>query len=177
MKTITHKQLAEMIAKSQGSLIVGIQALTDAKARKTGNKFGPIFKQVRAVGFVGADYEKAVNREAGRQGEKPRFEAEKLPWGKWLIPNKLIENNGKLYLRTQSSPGVRRKQPAKVLSYRDAMGKFLSREEIKPFLPPVYESAKQQSETGIDATVWVRTYAFDSIQKIRIAGQTFQVVS
>lgn len=156
--------------------IVGLLALTDSRARKTGNPYGTIYKQVRAVGFVGADYELAVNREAIRQEQSATFQGESLPWGQWLIPHKVIQHNGKLYLRTQTTPGNRQRQAAKVICYRDTNGKFLARDDVKPFLPVVRESAKQQNETGIDKTVWVRTYAFDSIQKIRIAGTTYKLV-
>lgn len=174
MKTISQNQLLEIIRDSKGALIVGLLTLTDAKARKTNNPFGQIFKQVRSVGFVGADYQKAVERESGRQLTNSNdFQSESLPWGEWLILNKVIIHKGEFYLRTQTTPNQRRKQAAKVLNYRDAGGKFLSFESIKNFLPPVYESAKQQDEAGLDKTVWVRTYKFSSIQKIRINGQTF----
>lgn len=175
MKTITYSQLLAKLATINGLAIIGLHALTDTKARKTGNPFGQVFKQVSTVGFVGANYEDAVNREAIRQDGYAEFQAEKLPWGQWLIRNKVIEHNGKLYLRTQTTPGNRRKQPAKVTAYRTANGQFVSREDIKPFLPVARESNKQQKETGIDQTVWVRTYAFDSIQRIRIAGQTYSL--
>ena len=164
-----------MIAHSKGMLIVGLHALTDSKARKTGNPYGTIYKQVRAVGFVGADYELAVNNEAIRQEQSATFKAESLPWGKWLIPHKIIQHDGKLYLRAQTTPGNRRKQAARVVCYRDASGKFLARDDVKPYLPPVRESEKQQRQTGIEKTVWVRTYAFSSIQKIRIAGITYKL--
>ncbi len=174
MKTLSHKQLFDTIAASSGVLIVGILALIDARARKTGNPFGVTFKDISAVGFVGADYTKAVEREGARQGEKVEFDGGPLPWGVWALPNKVIEHRGGYYLRTQSTPGQRRKQAAKVLAYRNASGHVLDREKVKQFLPPVYESAKQQDE-GLTETVWVRTYAFDSIKKIRIAGVTYKL--
>lgn len=173
MDTLTHNGLVKRIAASKGVLIVGLLALVDCKARKTNNPYGTIFKWIRGVGFVGVDYERAVNREAIRQGETPEFGTESLPWGEWLLPNKVITHNGNLYLRTQTTPNQRRKQPAKVLRYENDNGFVLSKDEIKQFLPAPRESNKQQEETGIDSTVWVRTYKFDSIYKIRIAGKTY----
>lgn len=175
MKTLNHSQLVEKIATIKGMAIVGLLATTDARARKTNNPFFPITKTIRAIGFVGANYENAVNREANRQGETPEFQAESLPWGQWLIPGKIIEHKGEMYLRTQTTPGNRRKTPAKVLNYRAGDGKFISRDEAKPFLPVARESNKQQEETGIQQTVWVRTYSFDSLKKMRIAGQTYHI--
>lgn len=177
MKSLTHSQLINGLKHSKGLAIVGLLTLTDTKAKKTGNPFAlPILKTVRTIGYVGANYEKAVNREANRQGETPAFEAESLPWGSWLIPGKVIEHNGQFYLRTQTTPGNRRKMPAKVLGYQDAKGNPVTYQEIKQFLPIARESNKQQEETGIQQTVWVRTYAFNSILKIRISGETYKLI-
>jgi hypothetical protein len=175
MKTINHAELIEIIKKSQGALIVGIQALTDAKAKKTNNPFGQIFKQFRTVGFVGADYELAVLNEGFRQNKEIDFNAGKLPWGVWHLLHKVIVHKGDYYLRTQSTPGQRRMQPARILNYRNAQGEFLSYDEIKDLLPEQKESIKQQM-AGLNKTIWVRTYKFDSIQKIRIAGQTYKLI-
>jgi len=173
--SLTHSELVALLDGIKGTAIVGLTALTDAKARKTGNPFGQIFKQVRAVGFVGAEYGKAVNREAKRQGTTQSFVANSLPWGTWLVPFKVITHNGEYYLRTQTTPGQRRKVAAKVLCYRDARGMYLPRETVKPFLPIAKESTRQQTETGIEETVWVRTYAFKSLQSVRIAGRTYNI--
>jgi hypothetical protein len=173
--TLTQKQLLERLKNSQGTVIVGIEAITDARANKTGNPHGKILKHVRAVGIVGADYQTSVNNEALRQNGKPVFKAEKLPWGEWLVNGKVIQHNGRLYMRTQCTPGQRRKQPAKVLSYRDENGKFISKDEAMKFVPVRQESTKQQNKTGIEKTLWVSTYAFDSIKKVRIGGQTYEL--
>jgi hypothetical protein len=171
IKTITQKTLAEKIAKLSGTIIAGLQTLTDAKAKT--NPIGKILKQSRFVGFIGANYQSAVEREATRQGvDASEFQGEKLPWGKWLVPNKLIEHKGKLYLRTQFTP---RQRPNKVI-YRNETGQFLSKETILPYLPPVRESAKQQ-DIGLEKTIQVRTFSFDSIQKIRLQGVTYRVAA
>ena len=175
MKNLNHLQLIEKL-NTPGTKIVGLLALVDARAKKTNNPHGRIDKQVRVVGFVGADYETSVNREATRQDATPVFQAEKLPWGKWHVLNKVIEHNGGFYLRTQTTPGNRRVQPAKVLFYRGENGQFLAYDDIKDFLPEAKESNKQQSWTGINKTVWVRTYKFSSILRIRINGETFKLI-
>lgn len=172
MKTLNHLELLEKIKSLKGMAILGIESLTDARARKTGNPFGKILKKTRAVVHCGADYESAVNREALRQGGSPEFTAESLPYGQWLIPGKVIEHKGEFQLRTQSTPGKRRKQAPKV-AFQTESGLPLSYDEVKPFLPPKTESNKQQEETGIVETVHVRNFKFDSIKKIRIAGTTY----
>ena len=177
MKTLTYSKLIEKLKSAKGAAIVGIEALTDAKPLKTGNPFDGILKHVRAVGFVGADYGKAVQREGERQGAEKaaEFVAESRPWGEWLIPLKVATHKGEFYLRTQSTPGQRRKQPARLLCYRDNKGQFLSPDAVKPFLPKKAES-KKQAESGLAEKIDVREYKFSSIRKVRIGGETFQLV-
>lgn len=177
---ITYSKLVEILAQSKGALPVGILATTDTKARKTGNPYGVILKTSRSVGFVGANYEKAVRREGERQGSDnaETFVSQPRPWGEWLVPNKVATHKGKFYLRTQSTPGQRERQRAKVICYRGENGQFLSREEVKPFLPEKSYS-RRQAEVGIKnegEQMDVREFAFDSIQKLRIKGRTFELV-
>lgn len=176
MKTLNQNQLVEIVRNRAGALAIGLEAVTDCRARKTGNPFGKIFKRVRAMGFIGADYQQSVEREAVRQGADAQdFVAESLPWGKWLIPNKIIEHNGRLYLRTQTTPGNRRTVAARVLEYRSENGQVLTKEQVKPFLPESRESAKQQEDAELTETVWVRTYALDSLRRVRINGCSYKI--
>jgi hypothetical protein len=194
MKTLTYSQLIEKLQNSKGAVIVGIEALTDAKPLKTAvirewqggddfatkkiaNTFDGINKQVRAVGFVGANYGESVKREGARQGAESaaEFVAESRPWGEWVVPSKVATHKGEFYLRTQSTPGQRERQPARLLAYRDNAGQFLSPDEVKPFLPKKAESAKQTS-AGLAKKVNIREYKFSSLLKVRIGGETFKVV-
>ncbi len=166
--------MVDILASKKGANIIGIEAETDCRARKTNNPFGVIFKHVRAVGFCGADYEIAVINEGFRQNKEIEFTSEPLPWGVWKLDGKVIEHKGNLYLRLQTTSGQRKRQPAKILSYRAENGRFVSYEEIKSFLPEKRESQKQL-DAGLktESEIMVRTYAFNSIKKIRINGETF----
>ena len=173
MQTITESELIEKISKIN-STFVGLETLTDARALKTGNPYGKIFKKTRSVAHIGANYEESVNREAERQGEKPEFQAEPLPYGEWKVANKIIEHKGEFQLRTHLTPR-KRKQSPKVEFFAEN-GAKLTYDEVKPYLPEKRESNKQQEETGIQKTVWVRNYAFKSIKRIRINGTTYNLV-
>lgn len=176
MKLLTQKEIVHLITNLSGAKPIGIEAETDAKARKTGNPFGVILKRSRSVGFVGARYGSAVERQQLREGEAPDFDAAPLPWGNWLVPNKLIEHKGKLYLRTQTAPGQRERQSAKVLSYRGESGQFLSKEDVKPFLPEKQFSVKQEAAGLVkEKQIEVRNFALDNILKLRIGGRTYGV--
>lgn len=185
MNTLTHSAFISILNAHKGAAIVGLSALTDAKARKTGNPFpnATVFKDLRAVGFVGADYGKAVQREGERQGsaEAATFEAKPLPWGAWVegMEGKVIAHKGAHYLRTQTTPGQRKRQPARLIGYRDTEGRFLSPDAVKPFLPAPTVS-KRQADAGLGESaseqIMVRTYAFASIRKVRVNGRTFALV-
>jgi hypothetical protein len=177
---IAYSTLVAMLSGTNGAIPVGIVATTDAKARKTGNPHGLITKTVRAVGFVGADYEKSVQTQTLRAGvNNPDFVADKLPWGEWVVDKKVIAHKGKFYLRTQTTSGMRRKQAARVVCYRNEAGQFIGHDEAKKFIPEVKESAKQADAglEGVRNQVWVRTYAFDSLDRVRIAGRTYVPVA
>lgn len=174
---LNHAQLASLIENLKGAKPIGVLAETDARLLKTGNLFGKVFKTVRAVGFCGADYGSAVRKEQLRQGLDNNFQAESLPWGVWRIPNKLIEHKGELYLRMETTPGQRKRQPAKVLGYRTESGQRVEKEQIKRFFPKETESAKQ-AEAGLEgkaSQIFVRNYKFSSIKKVRINGKTFEI--
>ncbi len=178
MKKLTYSDLIRRVVSHNGAAIIGLETLTDAKAAKTGNPFPEkmVFKHVRCVGFVGANYGKAVQREGERQGSElaSEFVARPLPWGHWHAGAE-----GKI-IRTQSTPGQRARQAAKVLSYRDVNGQFLSKDAVLPFLPVRAVSARQAAVgVGSDDAkeqIMVNTYKFSSIRKVRMNGHTFELV-
>lgn len=175
MKTITPAELVKKITEINGNVFCVIESLTDSKARKTGNPFGLILKQARALVSIGANYENAVNAQGGREqnDNAGAFEAAPLPWGEWLVPNRLITHKGEIYVRTQSTPGMRKARPARV-QYRDAEGRYLSREQVQPFLPEKKESARQAA-FGNAGEIEVRTLKISSIRRIRIGGETLTI--
>ena len=179
METLTHSQLFSAVTSRAGMTFIGIDSLSDARALKNGNPFSEktILKQSRFVGHVGASYENAVIREAAKQGIASDFESAPLPWGSWEIPNKIISHKGERYLRTQTIAKVRKTRPA-VVKYRDITGKFLSYNEVEPFLPKPSFSALQSAE-GLASEVeqvHIRTFKFSSLLRVRINGKTYKVI-
>lgn len=170
MKTLTQSEFVALLASHKGAAFLGLDTLTDAKAKKTGNPYGVILKRARCVTQTGVGYEGAVNRQGGREGVEAEFVADRLPWGKWLVPNKVIEHNGRLYLRTQTTAGMRRKRPA-VVRYLTPNGERLTREAVRPFLPEKTGSAKQESH-GVMEEIQVRAIALDNVLRVRVNGET-----
>jgi len=178
------KRILDAIAATRGAQPVAIVADVDARCvkkdrvTKVPHSFGDISKRIFARGMTGADYQAAVEREAGRQGaDASEFEAGALPKGRNWVPGfvgrVLVSDDGsKFYLRTQTTPGQRDAQAARVLFYRSEAGKFLRHAEVKPYLPPERESNKQAEDAGLDRTVHVRDYGFEGIRSLRIGGRT-----
>ncbi len=181
MKTITPQALVEKIKAINGNVIVVVETLTDAKAlvkdreTKAPNTFGTILKSSVARVAIGANYQNAVNRQGIREENENagEFVAEPLPWGEWIVPGRLIGNKGEIYVRTQTTPGMRKNKPF-IVKYRDLNGKFLSYDEIKNLLPVKKESARQE-EFGNVEKIEVRTLKISSIRRIRIGGETLTV--
>ncbi len=176
MRTLTYAKLIEALSKP-GATFVCVESLTDAKALKKNritkepNAFGDIFKKSRAVVVVGSEYESAVQRQAVREGVSgDTFVADELPWGRWFIPNKVIEHKGEFYLRTQTTEGMRRKRPA-IVRYIDKDGNRLNHSEIKDVLPEAKGSDKQEA-WGVTGEVRVRTVKFSNILRMRLNGET-----
>lgn len=181
MNKLTHSELAALITARPGAFPVGILAETDARLLKTGNPNKSVKKTVRTVGFVGANYQKAVRREGERQGaeQAENFVAKPRPWGEWVkgAEGKIATHKGQFYLRTQSTPGQRERARTKVLNYRGENGQFLKFEEVKPFLPAKSYSTRQ-ADVGIEGEgqqINVNEYGFSSLKKVRIAGKTYVI--
>lgn len=179
MKTITHSQLIEAIKNIKGTRPVGIDSLTDAGLLKTGNPHKNVRKKARFVAMLGANYGAAVNRQADREHNltaEEKFIPAPLAWGEWMegAVNKIKTHKGKFYLRTQTTPGERRVRKAKVEFIAES-GEKLDYQTVKPFIK-VREEGARQLDHGNHQTVNVRDFSFDSIQKIRIGGETFAVI-
>jgi hypothetical protein len=176
MRLIKHSQLAALLHGIAGVTFCGIETITDARCRKTGNPYGRVNKHCRGVVTVGADYTTAVHNEGLRQGiDATEFKSEPLPWGEWLIPGKVLTHKDKLYLRCQSTPRQRTRPQMLVTGYVAASGQPVTYADIKAWLPPKRESNRQQ-DVGLVETIQPRSYAFESIRRIRINGVTYTPV-
>lgn len=71
---------------------------SDVKApKKLG--LGKVVKVAKLNAQFNYDYETAVNNRLEKEGKPRSFNAQSLPWGSWLYPNKVIENKGLFYVR------------------------------------------------------------------------------
>mgnify|MGYP000909619312 CR=1 FL=1 len=195
MKTISHSELLSLLQSKQGkgTFAVSLETVTDARALKTGNPYKgkKIFKKSKFATILGANYERAVQREGGRQGEEAAadFVASALPKDRdWQVPGLVlysVKNPGVLYLRTQSTPGQRNLATARV-DYIDVDGNEISREKAEKFLPVrsasiaqlaagVGETALVNGEGAESGQIQVNDFKFSSIRSITIDGEQIQI--
>ena len=164
MQTITHDTLAALLRNRLGAVILGLETVTTPKARKGAPPL--IEKVARGSALVGGSYGNAVTKQSGQT-----FVPEGLPWGEWLVPNKVITHKGELYLRTIA----RNQKPMR--SHFLSAGEPIEKEKVAPFLATPAPSARQES-VGLTGKrqVSVRTVKFDNIRTIKIKGETYRLI-
>jgi hypothetical protein len=168
MKTLTHKQLVNKLAKRKGAVILGIVAVTDAKARKKDNPFEMIQKVTHKTVITGASYQKAVDKQGAVD-----FKADALPYGKFAVKDKVIETDGGEYqLRVV---GRNPRKPVSVTYLAD--GAPISKGAIDQFLPTPKGSAKQEA-AGLKGKkqVKVNNYSFSNIREIHLDKEIYKLV-
>lgn len=154
--------LFDILANINAASFVSVVSMTEPKMNKRGNPLAnaKVVKLTKAVLQFGYSYENAVNN---RIAEGESFEAESLPWGKWVegFENKILEHKGEYYARFYEKKNDHREV------YYLVNGELATEEEvaiIKQFTPKSYSN--RQSEVGIEDyvdQVKPRTYKFSSI--------------
>lgn len=171
-QTITVSQLADKLRAIKGARALSITALTDTRARKTGNPYAEVLKLCRVNGMVGVDYEGAVERQQAKDNQPVGFAVRPHPWGdKVCSAMRQHRVNGKLYLtikpeRVLDKPVffARGKESGALVSVK--------KENVQAFLPVKRDAAPAQ---GTLNEVLTRDYALSSITAITLDGQTYRV--
>lgn len=101
-----YMEFIKSLESVKGCTFCNIAYKTDVKAPKYLG-LGKVEKYVVVNGQFNYDYETAINNRLEKSGKERNFDGQKLPWGSWLYPNKVIENKGKFYLRFYCVKGQR----------------------------------------------------------------------
>lgn len=160
---ITRDELAQRLGEQRGVTFATLTTRTDARARKTGNPFGTIYKTACVNIAIGHNYQNSVNLQRWREGVTGGFQAQGRAWGEHA-DGCLIEHHGTLYLRCKVERAISR-------HYEDSDGNLLDPEAVAPFLTK-RRSAPQQ---GVERQVVERSYKLGSILSITIDGQAYRV--
>lgn len=171
-KTTTTNNIVNILANTKGATICTIVTETTPKMRKTNNPFiGRVQKLTRTQMQFGYDYERAVNNRLKKEGKEANFSALSRKWGKWLVPNKVAEHNGEIYLRFYTMPSF-----CEVSYLVD--GRLATSEEteaIKSFVQTSSPSARQAEFGLVEHQVEPREYKASAIKMLSLNGETYVI--
>jgi hypothetical protein len=156
------KNLILSIAQMQGCKFAHVVTETSVKIPKKYGIVGEVTKVTDKMVQLNYNYERAVNNRLQKEGKEPNFTAQSLPWGEWLLPNKIIVHKGSAYLRMYDfKGGVKSKS-----YYID--GKLATAEEIK-VIKEFEESKNKPSNTqqGLENEVKPTVVNLDSLISLK----------
>jgi hypothetical protein len=161
MKAINHATLLSLFAQVKGATFATLITETVPKLKKTGNNLGHVRKVSRVNVCLGFQYDNAVNRQLGREGQEGDFVAAPRQWGVKVTPM-IVEHKEKFYLETKVEKSLDSQ-------YIDENGEEIPFELVEPFLPARRKSSRQ----GTEKEILVRDYSLDSLKSIAFNGETY----
>ena len=166
---MTSEQFKQYLNNVKGCKFINVTALTDAGMYLRNNPFKGRVKKLSITPMqFGYDYETAVNNRLAREGKEANFDADKLPWGKWVegMRNKVISHKDMYYMRTYC---VRNSKPRTYYLLDGHLASTQEWEEIKCYLKTTSTSEKQ-SNAGLaeEFQVKPRDFKFSSLIAVTI---------
>lgn len=172
-KNLKHRfQLVKLLKGLKGGTLVTLTTLTPVRIENCPIK-GHILKWCKQTMQVGVSYENAINIRLSRLGFGQTFKSNPLPYGKWLIPNRVIDYNGRKYARFYPV----RNANTKVCYFID--GRFATAKESEVI--SMYEqynamySDKQKRHGLSENQVELRNYRFESILGLTAEGNSYKM--
>ena len=168
--SIPESQLVEILSNQKGAAPVTLSAMTDTKARKTGNPYKAIYKFAVVNGMIGVNYENAVNRQQVREGAvEGTFEAKARQWGEQV--NKSLVVNGDKYYISIINPKSCKTKPRYYGQRTDDSLVRISSEIAKQFIP----EHKKATNQGTDKEIVFRNYSLGNIRTVAIGGKKYRI--
>lgn len=167
-------QLQTILATVNGASFIAIDTLTNVTLK--GGKSNPFQGRVTKAN-VGSSvmvfqnkhtnaYENMVKRRLEAEGKDPQsFELSARKWGTRIPETPFVEHNGKLYLE------VIFLKPGRVDLLVDGLPYDQKKHGDIPGLPE--DAPSEESQAGLENKVIVRTYAVESIKRIRVNQQEY----
>lgn len=118
-------------------------------------------------------YENAVNNRLGKIGLKADFDALSLPWGSWEIPNKIITNKGKRYMRyylVKGGDDTKKPKVRYIINGRDATDAEVA--VVKPYVNKSY-SSRQAAKGLTEKQVSPRAVEFCNVIELSVCGKKY----
>lgn len=170
--TVTPDQLGLILMGVRSAAPIAFSALTDARARKTGNPYGVLRKLSTVQAFTGAAYEAAVRRQADREGNDPTFEVKERKWGRRISPALVVnEQTGDLYLVAHI---LKAKRPTYLYQRTAGFWSPVAKERIQQWLP-ADRTAEVAEAQGVERAVCYRNYRLDSLCTMTLNGVRYRI--
>ena len=162
--------IKNILLSFEGISLAGLETITDARAKKTGNPFKDktVLKQSRFTANIGGRYHNWLKNQAKREGlENVEFVIKPRTWGTKIEGTSLIyyDKFDKFYLE------VLVKEVFETI-YTDIDGNVLTREQVKPFLPKKSES---KTQAPLKKKVYLRDYTLANIKKFAFGTKVYLI--
>jgi hypothetical protein len=179
MINIPLTELEKLLVEVKSAKPVTFVAITDARANKksvepdptTGEKipnpYDMILKKTRVNGFIGYDYEAAVNRQRAREGEAQDFTAQERTWGSVVSPA-LSEKDGKRYLRVK----VQSYLESEYFGVNGTTMVPITKDQAKVFI----REKKSSGNQGVEKEVDHKEYLLSNVESITMDGQAYTLL-
>ena len=184
--SLLGSEIVTEVSNIKGCQFVSVSYTTDTdhlNKKLTGGKKNQFYGRLSSISYLvngqyNASYENGVNNRLpdGTDGKGEKFVAEPLPWGEWLIPNKLITHKGETYLRLYKTKAT----TTKVVYYLDGVrvSDPAMIDLIKSSFRPESES-KRQAAAGIAKADQMKPFTLNvkSIFKANINKVKYTIVT
>ena len=171
-KTVTTAELIEVLRGIDHATPIGFSALTDTRARKTGNPFAAILKLSKVTPFTGTNYSDAVNRQKSREGDLADFVAQAPQYegiGGVLVQYKTTKT---IAIAVQFNSALKQAgKPVFIARTQDGKLRVISKEYASRWVPVPAKPLNQSLENPI---LW-RTYGVQNIISLRHNGVHYRV--
>lgn len=165
------KNLFNLVAEVKGCQFGTIQYISEGGIPKKVLGGAVVTKLVTAQMQIGYSYENAVNNRLEKQGNEGNFVAESLPWGSWLIPNKIITHKDTLYLRYYDYKGASKDS---VWFVNGRIATTHEMELIVTYLRSKDTASKRQAEYGLtENQVKPKVVKMHNIVLLSVGGHTY----
>ena len=172
-KTLRNgSQLIDVISSLKGGTLVSLTSLTDVHIDDF-RIHGRVLKWCRQTMQVGVKYERAVNTRLHRIGIWNCFKSSSLPYGVWVIPNRILKYEGRTYARFYPVQNSDRKVcyfiDGRIATARESEIIAAFEQYSKPY-------SRKQSFFGLyEKQVEVRNYRLENILELSAEGTKYVV--
>lgn len=155
---------------NKSNQFVSAKTITTPQMNSHNNPYyNRVSKVNEEVFMFGAIYQHRVNNERMRENKETDFELSHLPFGQWIVPNKVLFNKGNFYVRVNKMPINSCKKTHYYIDGKLATEKEMA--ELKKFLPKRNPNLSQ----GVKHNVIVLNYNLSNIKEWTMNGETYEI--